>query len=382
MSRKILKIGSDVLTLNDKLVSVKEDYPFWKVNGNLMEQYYNALIPDLRPKYSMSDFNVPIDLGTGKGTALSMILAPNGSVYSCPSSAPSIVKLTPNPSDHLNPTIEYIGNFGTTDFKWLSVHLVGDYLIFVPGTATYIMVLDTRNDSIQQFGNFAGAQKWGRADFADDGRLFCPPATSTDWLIIDVSDPTNITTSLHTGLQLGRGGCVNGGNGFIYTTHTQSSSAFYYTKINTTTLVETPITNTQSANFRIVYGFKPFNFNGTLFYYNLLGLYTLNTSNNSISFLSLPVTNAQFYTPCMGADGWLYFTHSGSNDANFRLNPLNYSTEVTPTALSANGGTAMVLANDGRMYGISITGRILMRNTPTPEPMQTNRLLSRYTNSK
>lgn len=382
MSRKILKVGTDIITLNDKLVSVKEDYPFWKVNGNLREQYYNALIPDLRPKYNMVDFDTPIDLGAGGGFASSMILAPNGSIYSCPWSAPSIVKITPNPSDHLTPTIEYIGNFGTGTFKWVSVHLVGDYLIFVPGSSSFILVLDTRNDSIQQFGNFAGVSKWGAADFADDGRIFCPPNTSTDWLIIDATDPTNITTTLHPGLQTSRGGCTNGGNGFIYTTHISTSNTFYYTKINVSTLVETAIIGTSGASLRAIYSYKPFNFNGTLFYHTSIGLYTINTSNDAFAFLSIPVTAAQFYTPCMGADGWLYFTHQGANYANFRLNPLNFSTEVTPSTLVANGGSTMALSNDGRMYNISVNNRILMRNTPTPEPMQANRLLSRYTNSK
>ena len=44
MSRKILQVGTDILTINDKLVSVKEDYPFWKVNGALNSQYYKKLL--------------------------------------------------------------------------------------------------------------------------------------------------------------------------------------------------------------------------------------------------------------------------------------------------------------------------------------------------
>lgn len=385
-NRKLLKVGTDVLTINNQLVSVTEDYPFWKVNSNLIEQYYNALIPDLRPKYDINDFNTPIDLGSATGTAASMILAPNGSIYSCPSSAPSIVKITPNPNNHLTPTIEYIGNFGTGTFKWSSVHLVGDYLIFVPGSSTFIMVLDTRNDSIQQFGNFLGTTKWGAADFADDGRLFCPPYSSGDWLIINVSDPTNITTTLHPGLasQNLKSGCVNGGNGFIYTLSASNSGTYQHTKINTSTLVEITFTTGDNAPRRAIYPSKPFNFNGTLFYHGFNGLYSINTSNDAISYLSIPVNAAQFNTPCMGADGWLYFTHIGSNWPNFRLNPLNFSTEITSSFLAANGGTAMALANDGRMYGVNVAAspRILMRNTPTPEPMVDNRLLSRYTNSK
>jgi len=381
MSRKILQVGSDILTINDKLVSVKEDYPFWRVNVNTRTQYFNKLVTDLSPKYNMADISVPIDVGNAGGTAASTILAPNGSLYTCPLNSPNICKITPNPLNPLTPTIELIGNFGTTLFKWSSQHLVGDYIYFVPYNMTFILQLNWRTDTITQIGNFVGSSKWSAGDLTDDGRIFCPPFSSTDWLIININDPNNVTTTLHPRLQGSRGGCVNGGNGFMYTTHTEANNTFINTKINIVTLVETPV-SVGSGLFRVATISKPFNFNGTLFYHGSNGIYSINTLNDALTLISTPVNAAQYYTPCLGADGWLYFTHTSSNYVNFRLNPQNLSTEITTVAASAYGGSTMALSNDGRMYGVGLTGIVLMRDTPVSETLVDNRLLSRYTNSK
>lgn len=386
MSIQLVKLGEDIAKINGDLVSVKKDYPFWKVNLNTSEQYWSALIPDLRTKMPLLNFSTPENAGVVNSSNMSLILAPNGSLYSCPDASPSIVKITPNPDNYLNPIIETIGSFGTVGSKWVSVHLVGDYLVYVPGTANFILVLDTRNDSIQQFGSFIGTQKWGAGDLTDDGRIFCPPNGSTDWLIIDVTNPTNITTSLHAGLvgQGTRGGCVNGGNGFMYTFF-HSNANFSMTKINVDTLIETIIPNTTGTSFRTgKYGVKGFNFNGVILFTRFgTNLMTINTNqNDAVSDLGLVVASAVFNTPCMGADGWLYYTHTGANYINFRVNPLNYTVEITTTTFSSNGGGTMVLANDGRLYGISLGSQVLVRGNAVTEPMQANRLLSRYTNSK
>jgi hypothetical protein len=105
---------------------------------------------------------------------------------------------------------------------------------------------------------------------------------------------------------------------------------------------------------------------------------SINTTTHSFSILSNPVASVHYNSPCLGADGWLYFTQTSANYSNVRFNPLNLSTETTATAAIANGTTKMCMGSDGRMYGISSAGLISLRNTPTPDPMVDNRLFSKY----
>ena len=189
MSRKILKIGTDVLTLNDKLVSVTEDYPFWKVNLDLDNDFYSKLIKDVLPvNYDFEVYNSAI---VGDGTNRGGVLGSNGiDIYTIPSNNTKIIKF-----NTVTKISTEVANIAGLD-KFIDAKLVGDLIIYIPSSATYIGVLDTITGVFTTVGSFSGSTKWGKSCFLPNGNILAPPKSASQNLIINATDSSNITTSL------------------------------------------------------------------------------------------------------------------------------------------------------------------------------------------
>jgi hypothetical protein len=393
MSRKIITIAGDIPTVSGQIASVMEDYPFYKANAPVFNQYFNKLKNDLRPLNDLVSFSTPsVIAGTNSnGTVNGMIGAPNGSIYSIPSGATTIMKVTPNLVNPLSPTVTNFGSLPSTANKYSNAHIVGNLLIYMPISAENIMIVDTTNDSISFIGSLgATVNKFGRSSMGDNGVIIAPARVSTQHLIYDsntgvITLQTAITAN--TLLQNNRFCSVNGGNGFIYTFHIVSNANARFTKINTTTLVETAITTSLGTDII----FACFNFDGKIFCYNqsvsnpqqMVIINTNDADNRAV--VNVPTGNiggVNFATKTiLGADGWLYFCMINSGNFNgFRFNTLNNTVEVTASiSTDAQKMQSGAIGIDGRFYGVNLNNNLVVCNF-TATTLTQNRILSRYNN--
>lgn len=386
MSRKILKVGTDIITLNDKLVSVKEDYPFWKVNLNTSEQYWSALFDDNKPLQTVTlNENAGNITNFGSNYSIGLITAPNGFLYSIPFDGTSIAKINP---DTYN--TQLLGTISGAA-KFSGAVLVGDYIYMIPHTASYILKFDTKTDTFTTFGSFgATARKFGSPCYANNGKIYASPQGAAQWLIIDPQNNDNITLVFQpTGGGL-TGGCIDGQNGFIYSCPDSANNVQNWTKLN--------VSNNSISMYRgsgnIAFFKAPaFNINGIIFFYSTcngnnvfedIGITMVNTNNNdAITFLNFGTVNSKYRGAALGLDGFMYFQTCGNDFTSFRINPYNLTAEqfrTSGTGLLGWGGGAV--AKNGKIFFIPYTASTklaVVENTYIGE-VKDNRILSRLTN--
>jgi len=384
MSRKILQVGTDILTINDKLVSVKEDYPFWRVNANTSDQYWDALKnDDLADNPPISLMTTPFEVTTSNtfGTINGMINASNGSIYCVPGSATTITKITPNPDNVNAPIITNVGSFTNTTNKFRSVYEVGGKLIFMPSSFESIMILDLSNDAITFVGSLGTAlNKFGKSCMADNGLIIAPAGVATQHLIFN---PQTLQITLQTTVNNERVTAVNAGNGFIYIGSSASSGAARVIKINTDTLVETTVTTSISGDDQFTSGFA---FDGKVYFYRPASstFHVFNTKANDarITFSSGIFATVAFTNyPCIGSDGWVYYFNifTVNQQPNFRINPLNNTIQISSnTTTGSQRLMSCVMGNDGNIYGVNLTNKINVYDFNTDKEIKPNRILSRY----
>jgi hypothetical protein len=371
MSRKILQVGSDILTINDNLVSVKEDYPFWKVNADTFNQFWSRFQADIRQSsYDIIQLTTPDDL---QGVQIGSLASPDGiHIYTIPSSANSIMKI-----NTITNVVTYIGNFSGAS-KYSGGVVVGNYGYFTPFSGSNILKIDFRNDSVTTFGNFIGTLKWGKPCLAQNGIIYCPPYNASDWLIINpVDDSTRLVSK-------GVGGsytaCCDGGNGFIYACAGGANSNVLKLDIEneTNTLVTVLSTGTNP------YG-DITNVNGILFLApHTFGSFAfINTLDDSVTYMTHPNTSTvgKHISCKVGPDGWVYFPKSSTSLVNsFRINSLNFTLEQFITspvssslAFSKNGKMYFIPANTANSKPLQITDELA-------EPLSDNMFLNRFIN--
>jgi len=392
MSRKILQVGSDILTINDKLVSVKEDYPFWRVNANTSEQYFNALWQDLATPPTVELMMTPFEVvGSNTGGVNGMIAASNGSIYTIPSAATTITKITPNLNNVNAPTITNVGTFSTTANKFTSAHEVGGKIYFMPGSFESIMVLDLSNDGLSFIGSLGTtANKFGKSALADNGLIIAPANASTQHLIFNTQTLSiTLQTAMTSGvIQQARGVSVNAGNGFIYMAPNTIGLNYRITKINTDTLVESLVsTSILGTDVSINSGMC---YDGVLYFYKLSTaefiVFNTKSSESRITFFSGMDGNVTITGfPSIGVDGWVYyfqsFTDVNQSHPHFRLNPINNTIQRTTTVISGSSPLRVfssVMGIDSNLYGISVLNRIFIYNFNSNKVIVPNRIYSRY----
>jgi hypothetical protein len=383
MATKILKVGTDVLTINNEVTSIKETFPYYRINGQLSDQYYNALDEDIRAKFDITEFNNYVSKTNAGNATFNYITAPNGSLYSVPAQGAEIVKITPNPADFANPTITKIGSLGTRLNKFASAHVIGDYIYYVPYLYESVIQLNWKTDTITTWFAFSNAvYKWGAADIGDDGKIWCPPYNSNEWLVIDVSDPNNLTYNLITRLQSNLIGSVNGGDGYIYTQHNSTSASYYNTRMEISTGTESVITGSNLGNATRSMGLcNPFRYKNIIFYKSYYGVILFNILSQSFTFTNIGATNLYQYTPCLGADGWLYYSQDGANSNSFRINVQNFTVDYL-AYYAADQGSGLGVDFYGNMYqgkGNDVRIRVNVSNQANPI-LTADRVCSRYVN--
>lgn len=389
MSRKILQVGTDILTINDKLVSVKEDYPFWKVNANTSEQYFNALGQDLATPPTVELMMTPFEITSSNtfGTCNGMISASNGSIYTIPSAATTITKITPNPDNVNTPTITNVGTFSSTANKFTSAHEVGSKIYFIPATFESIMILDLSNDSLSFIGSLgATANKFGKSALADNGLIIAPANASTQHLIFNPqTSQITLQTAITAGIiQQARGVAVNAGNGFIYMAANNSGSNYRITKINTDTLVESLVSTSITDDNLITSGFA---YNGVIYFYRPTNsaFYIFNTNDNDsrVVFSSGVSASVPYSSYNIGSDGWVYYFHIFTTNAgqvpHFRINPINNTIQIS-SFLSNNTvrNQCSVMGIDGNIYSVNLANKINVYDFNSNKEIVPNRIYSRY----
>ena len=372
MSREILKIGTDVLTLNDKLVSVTEDYPFWKVNGSLNSQYYRALLSDFREQASVLSSNT---VWTGSATSCSeAILAPNGFVYGVPAGVSSIPKFNPSTN-----TTSYIGSLGAAVYS--GAKLVGDIIYMFPGNTNHILKLDTRTDFITLIGTFSGTNQFSTPAIGQDGKIYCLGLSAQQVLEFNPVDDTYI---LHTTTgEANMGSAVSGDNGFIYgAPRVLTTGTFPYRKFNIVTKTYTTIAG---GNVAWSSSRRGINVNGIIFFHSSTGtgsgnIYYINTTTDVRNQLTLAPGASTWSGLTQGADGWVYVHGADNVTPSYRFNPYNFTVQQVEIATTNHRGTGALLA-DGRILFPSIVGnqvRTFLTTSQVNSNLSTNRILSRY----
>lgn len=389
MSRKILKIGTDVLTLNDKLVSVKEDYPFWRVNSDNITEYYNALLFDKREiNNSSPEFYTSLGFNGTASSNAGAVLGPDGiSIYTVP----------------LNNSFSYRFNTVTKVFtpifnisgndKFYSAHVVGKYIIFTPFSHTSIIRHDTETGVNTSIGSFAGTGKWGKGTLAPNGKIYCPPIGSAQWLVIDVNDPENITTQLVTNLAGANNAsqyCSAYSNGFIYSFTRGASNNRNMLKFNINTNVIT-----SSTFLGLNDHYTCVNINGLIYVQQTyLGsrLYIVNTNNSDSITTVNQTTEFSAIGSGLGADNEIYLlSNSGVPAIKYNLlsgayTDINKPPVVAPATAESFRSCGVITNKFGESYSIPAGGSAVHThyfwriNSATTEELNLNRILNRHIN--
>ena len=391
MSRKILKIGTDVLTLNDKLVSVKEDYPFWKVNLDTTSQYYQSLLNDARvTDNSTPEYYTSVGFGGGASDNVGGVLGLDGiTIYTIPSSGAIGYKF-----NTVTKTITpYINISGTTKFS--SACVVGKYIFLIPSSHTSIVRHDTETGVNTSIGSFAGTGKWGKATLAPNGKIYCPPASSAQWLIINVNDPENVTTSLvnaPAGISNLSQTCSTYSNGFVYSFSVGATNNRNMQKMNISNDTPTSSIFLGLTNYR-----SCININGIIYAIstNTGTSMLLVDTNNSDSTSTITILDYALNSVGLGADNEIYFLNTGGGGSRGKFNILSNtfsSIDVPPTPIApgvaTSWGSSGVVTNIlGETYSIPWGGQngtnvqyFWRINSATSEPLNPNRVLSRNIN--
>ncbi len=391
MSRKILKIGTDVLTLNDKLVSVKEDYPFWKVFVDYNQQFYNKFLFDKR-EVSQGTPIFYTSLGFGDGSNNNgAVLAENGiDIYTVPRNTTTCYKFN-SQTKVITPVFTIAGGD-----KFSSAITVGRYIFFIPQSHTSIIRLDTETGLTTSIGSFAGANKWGKATLAPNGKIYCPPQGAAQWLIINVNDPLNVTTTLvnaPAGANNLSQFCSEYSNGFVYSFSVGASNNRNMQKMNINTDTVTSSIFLGLINYRAV-----FNHYGVLYAITSnsgSAILTVDTNNNdSISSITTPI---DFGLNGGGGVGWgadnnLYFVASGGSHRKLDMisgafSTFNQPAIVAPASALSHISCGVITNKFGETFSIPYGGpngsnpsyfwRI---NEPTTDELSLNRVLNRNIN--
>ena len=375
MSRKILKIGSDILTLNDKLVSVREDYPFWKVNLDTSEQYWNAFDnANTSVPYTISIENNIVNPIIGNGS-VGFVTCDGINHYSIPSSDTAIKKFNSETGQ-----LTYIGSFSGS-WKFSGAIPGGKYIYFIPRDFTSVIKLDTELDTFISIGSFVGVNKWGKPILIPDGRIIAPRVTTTTVFSLDTSDDT---VTLITATNLQTNDSFEAGtwyyNGFVYAIRGAGGDSGRLFKIDVSN-------NTQSV---ISFNFGSSIFQNTIVYKNLTFIFSTNAiniyDNITNSFLSaLPKSSGISASGSViyGSDGWIYQFSSNLLGNNTRFNPKNFTVETLFTNPNASGNHNFnaLCGKNGKIYilnGTTLTVTLL--NSTTSENINPNQLLNRNIN--
>jgi len=121
------------------------------------------------------------NLGDTPGKCSCGVLAPNGNIYCPPSCSSRVLRI--NPAEGV---AELIGPTFEGDWKWGSG-------ASAPQVHSHVLCIDTATDAVDLFGPDLGPRdlaKWTAAIFADDGKIYCPPACDQKVLCIDPATGT------------------------------------------------------------------------------------------------------------------------------------------------------------------------------------------------
>lgn len=375
MSRKILKIGTDVLTLNDKLVSVKEDYPFWKVNLNTSEQYWN--------KFDSENTSVPYGINLTTNITPIVGNSSNGFVscdgvnyYSIPIGDVSIKKFNTETQ-----TLSYIGSFSGT-WKFSGAVAVGKFIYFIPRDFTSVIKLNTELDTFISIGSLSGTNKWGKPVLLPDGRIVAPRITANTVFTLDTANDS-ITLINATNIQVNDN--FDAGtwyyNGFVYGLRGLGSDSGRLFKMNLSD-------NSQTV---VAYNFGTSVFQNIIIYNNLTFVFTSSDirvfDNISQSFTSTILKSSGVTQSggglIYGGDGWIYQFANNLLGANTRFNPKNFTVETLFINANAsnNHNYNALCGKNGKIYILNgTTLQLNLLNPSTNDNININRILNRNVN--
>jgi hypothetical protein len=384
MSRKILQVGSDILTINDKLVSVKEDYPFWRVNADTSEQYWKALFNDRREVEPI----IPVTILTGKGNYNidSWITAPNGMMYGHGVNDNFIYKLNPQTE-----TISIVANMGGTSKGGV---LYSNFIYFTPNNNSVIVKFNTITETFTSFGVLGvTTNKFGSPCLSSNGKIYASPHGVAQWLIIEPEN--NDTITLIPQLANGglTGGCIDGGNDWIYSCPETANNFQTWTKINKN---DNTIVSYRPAN-SVAYYHRPSGVvEGKIIFHatsnsggigaHMKSFTIVDTKNaDAISLISLPGPTPSggltdvFRKGVLGMDNNFYFM-TAINGTSYRFNPYTNVVETLVTyapSYSCSGGG---IDKNGTLFWVTINGNSIIKYNKIYDNVQDNRILSRLIN--
>lgn len=148
---------------------------------------------------------------SGSNPWFSSTLTQDGIIYALPFNATTILKI-----DTKTDTVSEFGSLGGTA-KWVGAILVGHYIYGIPYRSGVVLKIDIRDDSITTFGSLSTSNdKWYDAALLENGFIYgCPSSRGAVLKIDPVNDTAIEFGSLTTGGQKWRG-VANGGNGSLF----------------------------------------------------------------------------------------------------------------------------------------------------------------------
>lgn len=377
-SRKILTVGANSpIVLNDKLVSVKGDYPFWKVNADTSEQYWNKF----DATNTSEGYEIDIEtVGTFTGTSFLGWVTTDGVIYySIPSNDTAIKKFNTETG-----VLTYIGNISGSG-KYTSGVVVSHFIYYIPLNATAILKYNTLNDTFEFLGNLTGSNKFGKGILLPNGKIFAPKNTATSHLEIDTTNDDEIT--LIPATNVSASDTFEAGtwywDGYVYGIRGADSNSGRIVKMDINDDYSEEIITVMQGGTSLWNNIAVYRNSTFVFGFNSANCTVFNNDTNVVSTIALGSTNIRAVK--YGGDGWLYILSNTNNSENKRLNPKNFTIET----VSVNGSTGnnfylngVISGLNGKIFAFNNTGlqiHLLNPNTPN-QNLNPNQLLNRNIN--
>lgn len=375
MSRKILKIGTDIITVNNQVVSVTEDYPFWKVNVDTSGQYWNKFNSENTSTPYVTNLTTNITPIVGNSSN-GFVSCDGVNYYSIPIADASIKKFNTQTQ-----TLTYIGSF-TGAWKFSGAVAVGKFIYFIPRDFASVIKLDTELDTFISIGSLSGTNKWGKPVLLPDGRIIAPRITANTVFTLDTSNDV-ITLINATNIQVNDN--FDAGtwyyNGFVYGLRGLGSDSGRLFKMNLSN-------NSQTV---IGYNFGTSIFQNSIIYDNITFVFTSSDirvfDNISGTFTStIPKQSGVSQSGgglIYGGDGWIYQFSNNLLGANTRFNPKNFTVQTLFTNANAsnNHNYNALCGKNGKIYILNgTTLQLNLLNPSTNDNININRILNRNVN--
>jgi hypothetical protein len=211
MSQKLVVKNGALMGFDNKIMGIKNDYPFWQINADTSEGFFNAYDSErLAAPFNIEALSLVTGPAIGQNELSHPVLAPDGiTVYFPPFNSSNIRKY--NSVANTSTLIPIPSSVGNNISGGV---LRGKFIYFMPLSYAHIIKLDTTTDTFTLIGNYPGSNKWGRPILLSNGTIIAPGRSATTWLVVDKNDVVTFVTMDRTSVEYSC--CAESSDGFVY----------------------------------------------------------------------------------------------------------------------------------------------------------------------